>query len=146
MLGGTTEDWLSRLGVGLLLFGVAFLFRYAIDQNWMGPVVRVGFGVLLGAGLLGSGIRLSGHRRRSSQVLIGGGIATLYLTIFSAYQLYDLVGYLVAFTAMVAVTISAFVLSLQQKEAVLALIGVLRGYATPFLLTRGDGSVPALVI
>jgi len=146
MLGGTTEDWLSRLGVGLLLFGVAFLFRYAVDQNWMGPVVRVGFGALLGAVLLGSGIRLSGRRRRYSQVLIGGGIATLYLTIFSSYQLYDLVGYLVAFTAMVAVTISAFVLSLQQKQAVLALIGVLGGYATPFLLTRGDGSVPALVI
>lgn len=146
VLGASTEDWLSRLGVGLLLFGVAFLFRYAVDQNWLGPMVRVGFGGVLGAGLVGSGIRLSDRRRRYSQVLIGGGIATFYLTIFSAYQLYDLVGYLVAFTTMVAVTISAFVLSLQQKEPILALIGVLGGYATPFLLTRGDGSVTSLVI
>ena len=57
-----SEDWISRLGIALLLIGLAFLFKFGIDRGWVTPVVRVGFGVVLGAFLLGVGVRLRPQR------------------------------------------------------------------------------------
>jgi len=37
------EFWLNRSGIGLLLLGVAFLFKYSVDQGWLTPPVRVRF-------------------------------------------------------------------------------------------------------
>ncbi|HEU0054600.1 MAG TPA: DUF2339 domain-containing protein, partial [Longimicrobium sp.] len=39
-----SELWLNRLGIGMVLLGVALLFRYSIEQGWLTPAVRVGFG------------------------------------------------------------------------------------------------------
>jgi len=145
VLGTTTEDWLSRLGIALLLFGLAFLFRYAVEQNWLGPVVRVAFGAGMGSALFAGGLRLHDERPRFGQVLLGGSAATFYVTIFSAYQLYGLLDYLTAFAAMVAVTGLTFILAVRQNEAVMAVIGAVGAYATPFLLYTDAGSIPGLV-
>jgi uncharacterized membrane protein len=139
------EDWLGRIGIGLLLFGLVFLFKYSIDQGWLGPPVRVGFGAVLGAGLLAAGLRTYADRRALSQVLLGGSFATFYTTVFAAQQLYGLLPYGYAFAAMVAVTVVAFALSVWQDGAVLSVIGTAGGLATPFLLVSDAGSVPGLV-
>lgn len=141
----TSEYWLNKIGIGLVLFGVAFLFKYSVDQGWLTPAVRVGFGGILGVGLVVAGIRISADRRHFSQVLIGGGIATFYITVFAAFQLFSLISHPVAFTFMVSVTLLAFILSLQQNGAVLALIGAIGGLGTPFLLYTGAGNLPGLV-
>lgn len=141
----STEDWLSRIGIGLLLFGVAFLFRYTVDQGWLVPSVRVGFGAVLGGVLLAVGLRVFKARRRLGQVLLGGSSATFYVTVFAAYQFYGLMPYPYAFAAMVALTVLTFALAVQQNEAVLAVIGAIGGLATPFLLYTDAGSLPGLV-
>ena len=133
------------MGIGLLLFGVAFLFKYSIDQGWLTPSVRVGFGILLGIGLVVAGLRISTERKHFSQVLIGGGVATFYITGFAAFQILSLISHTVAFFFMILVTILAFFLSLRQDGVVLALIGVIGGLGTPFLLYTGSGSLPGLV-
>lgn len=141
----TSEYWLNKIGIGLVLFGVAFLFKYSVDQGWLTPPVRVGFGVILAVGLVVAGIRISTDRRHFSQVLIGGGIATFYITGFAAFQLFTLISHPVAFTFMVSVTLLAFILSLKLDGAVLALIGAIGGLGTPFLLYTGAGDLPGLI-
>ena len=140
-----SEDWLSRIGVGLLLFGLAFLFKYSVDQGWIGPAVRVAFGAALGVVLLGAGVALHGTRRRFGQVLMGGGIATGYATVFAAFQLYHFLSYSAAFGLMVIVTGAAFLLSVRYRDAILAIVATQGGLATPFLLYASGGSVPALM-
>lgn len=139
------EDWLGRIGIGLLLFGLVFLFKYSIDQGWLGPPVRVGFGVVLGGGLLAAGLRTYADRRALSQVLLGGSCATFYTTVFAAQQLYGLLPYGYAFAAMVSITVVAFAISVWQDGAVLSVVGTAGGLATPFLLVSETGSVPGLV-
>ncbi len=149
-LGGlrSGEWWLNKVGIALLLFGVAFLFKFSWDQGWLQalltPWVRVGVGLAIGAGLISIGFRVAGERRAFGQVLFGGGIGAFYITGFSAFQVLELVPYAVAFAFMVAVTVLAFALSLRQDEAVLSVIGVTGGLATPFLLYDESGSLTGL--
>lgn len=140
-----SEFWLRVVGIGLLLFAVAFLFRYAVEQGWLGPPVRVALGLLAGTVLLGLGVRIGDDRPEFSSVLLGGGIGAFYITGFAAFQLYDLVPHSAAFLFMVLNTVLAFVLSLRRDEAVLSLVGVLGGLGTPFLLNNGSGGPAGLV-
>jgi hypothetical protein len=139
--GLRSEDWLSYVGVGLFLFGLAFLFKYSVEQGWLVPTVRVGFGGLTGSVLLGAGLRIYADRQRLRQVLMGGSSATFYGTIFAAYQLYGLVSYPVAFGGMVAVTVITIVLGLGQDHASMAVIGTMGGLGTPFLLYADVGGM-----
>ncbi|MFQ5570390.1 MAG: DUF2339 domain-containing protein [Rhodothermales bacterium] len=140
-----SEDWLNKIGIALLLFGLAFLFKFGMDKGWLTPRVRIGFGLALGVFLLVVGLRLRPKRLRLGQVLLGGGIATFYVTLFSAFQLYSLISYPVAFAAMALVSLLGFVLAVHQEDAALGVIAILGGLGTPFLLYTGEGNVPGLV-
>ena len=140
------EWWLNKIGIGLLLFGAAFLFKFSVDQAWITPGVRVGIGIGLGALLVLLGLRVYADRRAFSQVLLGGGIGVFYITGYAAFQLYALVPYAAAFAFMVSVTALALLLSLHGDGPALALIGTSGGLGTPFILYAGDGSVGGLVL
>ena len=124
---------------------MAFLFKYSIDMGWLTEPVRIAFGLGLGTALLAIGLRFHKERRHFSHVLLGGSIATYYITGFAAFQLYHLVDYPVAFGYMALVTALAFVLSVRQSGVVLALIGAFGGLATPFLLYTDTVNVPGLM-
>jgi uncharacterized membrane protein len=139
------EYWLNKIGIGLLLLGLIFLYKYSVDQGWLVPLVRVAFGLTLGTALLAVGLRVYQGHRHFSQVVLGGGIAAYYTTGFAAFNLYALVAYPVAFAYMVSVTVLAVLLALRHDEVVLSVVGVAGALATPFLLYTGTENVPALV-
>lgn len=140
------EWWLGKVGIGLLLFGAAFLFKFSVEQDWITPTVRVGLGLALGALLVMLGLRVYAGRRSFSQVLLGGGVGIFYITGYAAFGMYALVPHAAAFGFMVLVTLMAFTLALRQDGAALALIGTLGGFGTPFLLYDGAGDVTGLVL
>ena len=78
---GESESWLGRIGIGLLLFALVFLFKYAIDSGWLIPSVRVGFGLALGIGLIVAAVRIHPRRRPFAQIPFGGGMASGTLRI-----------------------------------------------------------------
>lgn len=135
------EFWLSKVGIGLLLLGVAFLFKYSIDQGWITPVVRLGFGAAVGTALSAWGLRIHDSQRNLSRVLLGGGIGTFYMVGFAASQLYGLLSSPAALAYMAVVTSAAFVLSLREDEPLLTIVGTLGGVGTPFLLYPRTGSL-----
>jgi hypothetical protein len=143
------EWWLNKVGIALLLFGVAFLFKFSWDRGWLQvlltPWVRVGLGTTLGCALILFGLRI-GERRSFAAVLLGGGIGTLYITSFAAYGVLDLIPHAAAFAAMAVVTALAFALSVRQDEPVLSLVATVGGFATPFVLYTEDGTVAGLVL
>ncbi|SMO34750.1 DUF2339 domain-containing protein [Fodinibius sediminis] len=139
------EQWLNRIGMGLLLFGVVFLFKYSIDQGWLVPPVRSAIGLGIGSLLLGTGFGMRESMPPFRQVLLGGGIAVLYITGFATYQLYDFVPDMLTWAFMVAVTLLALSLSLQQNEPILSVTGMLGALGTPFMLYSGSGSIAMLM-
>jgi uncharacterized membrane protein len=140
-----SEFWLNKVGIGLLLLGLAFFFKYSIDRGWLNEQVRVGLGLALGSVLLGLGLVMHRHRPLFSQVLLGGSVASYYITGYAAYQLFNLVSYEVAFGFMALVTALAFALSIREDRPVLALIGVIGGLLTPFVLVAPSAQVLWLV-
>ncbi len=79
--------WLNRLGVGSLVFGVAFFILYSFQ--YLGPWVKLGIGFAAGLGLLLAGTWLE---RRSqfpwyARGLMGGGWAILYFTTYAMHHL-----------------------------------------------------------
>lgn len=135
------EFWLSKVGIGLLLLGVAFLFKYSIEQGWITPVVRVAAGAAVGVALTAWGLHVRATQRSLGRVLLGGGIAAFYMVGFAASQLYGLLPNSAALVYMAAVTSGAFLLSLREDEPLLTLVGTLGGVGTPFLLYPRTGSL-----
>src|SRR5699024_11267100 len=105
---------LNRIVIGLLLIGVAFLFKYSIDQGWLIPAVRSAIGLGIGLFLFISGLRMSGEMNPFRQILLGGGIAVFYITGFATYQLYSFLPGAIIWAFMIVVTLLALLLSLQQ--------------------------------
>lgn len=146
MLSADPGQWVNRLGIALLLLGAAFGFKYSIDRGWIGPALRVLFGLSLGAVLLLMSGRVRQARRGLSRVLAGGGIACGYLSIFAAFHLYLLIPHGVAFVAMSLVTVAAFAVAVRSDDAMASVIGTIGGLATPVLLSSGSGNLAGLIV
>lgn len=140
------EQWLNRIGITLLLIGVAFLFKYTIDQGWLIPPIRSAIGLGIGIVLFVSGLQMAADNKPLKQILLGGGIAVFYITGFATFQLYSFVPDLIIWSFMIVVTLLALSLSLQQDEAILSVVGMMGAFGTPFMLYTGEGSVISLML
>jgi uncharacterized membrane protein len=131
LLGG---NWLARIGVLALILGMGFFLRLAFDNNWIGETGRVAVGVLVGLGFLGAG-EFSKRRYPSwAQTLIGGGIAILYLSLYAAFALYQLLGTIPTFGLFCLVTVTASILALRYESKTIAVLGIFGGFTTPLVM------------
>ena len=137
--------WVARAGVVLLLVGVSFLVRMGVEQGWLTPAVRVTGGIVIGVALSAFGLRARASRPAYSQLLVGGGVVAFYLSAFGAWSVWHLVPYEAAFAFCVLTTVFAFAAAVRLSAEWLALLGVVGGYATPFMLFSPYSNVPALV-
>src|SRR5207302_7359592 len=108
---------------------------------------RIILGYLAAVAFVGAG---EVFRRRSGTAvfglyLTGGGLATLYLTTYAAFQLYDLLSQAVAFGLLVLVTILACLLALVYDTQWLAVLGLIGGFLTPVILSTGQGAQVVLM-
>ncbi|MBL0420862.1 DUF2339 domain-containing protein [Ramlibacter sp. AW1] len=131
-----------RIGVLVLFVGLAFLARYAIDHALLPPSVRLGAVALAGLGLLAAGWRLRHREGRGAYALTlqGGGSAALYLAVFAALRLYQLLPPGIAFAALALVCALAVGLALAQDTQALAVTAFAGGFAAPLLVSTGQGS------
>jgi uncharacterized membrane protein len=132
------STWLLRLGLVILVTGIGFFLKYSIDKGWIAPTGRVALAILVGAGMIVAGTRLLGSLYHLlGQGLMGGGIATLYFSIFAALNFYHLIGVYPAFALMALVTLCAGVLAVRFDSLLIAVLGIIGGYGTPILLSSG---------
>lgn len=129
-------NWINRIAVVTLICGAGFLFKYGIDNNWIGPAARVLLGILAGAIALGSGEWIQKRGLRIfAQGITGLGLALLYLSCWAASELYGLVPDLVSFPAMCLVTAGGGLLAMRHRAESVAGLGLVGGYLTPVLLS-----------
>jgi len=138
------ENLANKIGIGILVLGIGFFVKYAIDQDWINEIGRVAIGILCGGILLAIAHRMRKTFPGFSSVLVGGGIAVLYLTIAIAYHEYGIFGQTAAFVLMLFITAFTVVLSLGYDRMELAILSILGGFASPFMVSSGEGNFIAL--
>jgi uncharacterized membrane protein len=127
--------WFLYAAIATLVLGTSYFIKYAFENDWVTPPLRVALGALGGAALVEGGRRFAARGLGFfGQVLTGGGIAILYLSVYAAYDFYGLVGRASAFSLLVAVTATAAWRADAARSQSLALVAVLGGFATPFLV------------
>ena len=141
LFGGNT---IVKAGVGILFIGLAFLAKYASEHAHLPVEVRLAAIGAAAVVLLGFGWRLRTSRPDYAQVLQGGAVAVLYLTIFAAFRFYEVLPALAAFVLMVAVAALAAALAVLQDARALAIVGALGGFATPIIVSTGSNNHVAL--
>ena len=72
------------------------------------------------------------------------GIGVLYLSLYAAFQVYNLVPGSVAFAMMFAVTAATAVMAWTQDAEILAAFALIGGFTTPMLLSTGQNREVAL--
>ena len=135
-----------KAGVVVVLFGVGFFIKYAVDNELFTlPVwARLAALALFGLAMLGMGWRLRERREIYALSLQGGGLGILYLTTYAAFEFFALLPATVAFGAMVVVTVAAGLLAVIQNARTLIVLGVTGGFLAPVLAATETGNHVAL--
>ncbi|MGO9863252.1 MAG: DUF2339 domain-containing protein [Terriglobales bacterium] len=153
MLG---TNWLNKLGIVILVLGIAFFLAYQLKT--LGPAGKVLVGFLTAAVLLGAGIWFD--RKERYRVLaragVGGGWALAFFTAYAMYhvpaaqvlssQVIDLVLMLVVAAAMVAHTLRYRSQAVTGLAFLLAFLTVSISHSNVYSLSAGAVLAAGLVV
>jgi uncharacterized membrane protein len=149
-------NWLNKLGIGILVLGIAFFLAYELKE--FGPVGKVSVGWITSMVLLGGGIWLERNERYRilAWAEIGGGWALLFFTTYAMYHVPAtrvLTSEVADLTLMLAVTIAMVLHTLRYKSQsvtgiafLLAFLTVSISHSTVYSLTAGALLAAGLVV
>ncbi|MBL8857010.1 MAG: DUF2339 domain-containing protein [Planctomycetes bacterium] len=144
------ERWLGVRGAAVLggvvvaIAGLLFL-QYSIEHNLITGPMRVKIGAVIG--LLGFAGAVPLRKRgyvAVANAITGAGAALLYAVAWAAHVLYGMIGFPAAFVAMVAVTAACALFAARHGSLVIAVLGLVGGFATPIALSSGADRPVAL--
>ncbi|WP_421567491.1 DUF2339 domain-containing protein [Stenotrophomonas sp. PD6] len=149
---GTIKRWFTegnvpvKIGMLVLLAGVAALLKYASDQGWLNAPIELRLAAIASGALGGLvfGWKQRERRRLFALALQGGTIGILLLTIFAAFKRYDLLDPGLAFAMSILLIAGMGVLAVVQNSRTLAVLGILAGFMAPIWLSTGSGNHVAL--
>jgi uncharacterized membrane protein len=145
-----TARWGVWLGAATLLLAGVFLIRYMAEEGWLGPAVRCLALVVLGAGLIGLGLRwarrpITGLRLadQAPAALGAGGVVMLFGAAYAGSVLYSLVSPMAGFLLMAAASLAGLATALRLGQLVAA-VGIVGAFVTPLLVATDAPSWPGL--
>ncbi|AGB79384.1 putative membrane protein [Enterobacteriaceae bacterium strain FGI 57] len=135
---------LAKLGILLLFLGLSFLLRYTVEHALFPLELRLVATALCAVVLLAIGWRLRHKQRVYALILQGGATGVLYLTVFGAFRLWQMLPMTLAFALLVLICAASVGLAVLQNALSLAMLASLGGYLAPVLLSTGSGNYIAL--
>jgi uncharacterized membrane protein len=131
------ENLMSKIGIAILVLGIGYFVKYAIDKDYINESGRTAIGFIVGGGIIALAHRMRKDYKTFASILIGGGLAILYTTVTIAFQLYQLFPQAAAFAILIIITIFAVLLSLLYDKRELAIFSLIGGFASPFMIATG---------
>lgn len=138
------ENLINKIGILILVLGISFFVKYAIDKDWINEPARVGIGILCGALVMFVAHKLKANYKAFSSVFVAGAVGIFYLTIGIAFHDYHLFSQTVAFIIMVVITAFSALVSVSYNRKELAILTLIGGFAVPFMVSSGDGNYKIL--
>lgn len=138
------ENLINKIGILILVLGISFFVKFAIDKDWINEPARVGIGILCGGLVMAVAHKLKKNYAAFSSVLVAGAISIFYFTIAIAFHEYQLFSQTVAFIIMVVITIFSVLVSVSYNRQELAILSLIGGFAVPFMVSTGQGNYVVL--
>lgn len=138
------ENLINKIGILILVLGISFFVKYAIDKNWINETARVAIGILSGTLVMGVAHKLKKNYIAFSSVIVAGAISIYYFTIAIAFHDYHIFSQTVAFIIMVVITAFSAFVSINYNRQELAVLSLIGGFAVPFMLSTGQGNYVVL--
>ena len=132
--GGNT---LTRIGVVVLFFGVAFLLRY-FSEHFTFPIeLRLAAVAAGGFALIALGLRLARLRPGYGLSLSGAGAGILYLATYAAFRPYGVLPETTTIVLLVAVAVLTVGLAVRNDSQALAGLAIAGGFLAPMIVATG---------
>lgn len=145
--------WAVWVGGVALALGGAFLVRYAIEEDLLGPGARILAGLLFSLGLIAAGeylrrrqvVPLNSQAAYIPGVVTAAGTVALFATVYAAYALYDFLSPAQAFILLGLVGVATMYAAALHGPW-LAGLGLLGAYGTPLLVSSNEPNPWALAL
>ena len=136
------ENWPIKLGMLLLLVGLASGYRYLAARGYFNvPIeLRLVSVALAAIAALVFGYGKREEKRSFSLSVQGAALGALLLTVYASLQLYHVLNGPTAFTLMLIIVAVGVALAVLQDALWLALFATIGGFAAPILASTGGGS------
>lgn len=132
-------NWINRIGIILLLFGVATVMKYTYTY-WFNDYMKSISGFLFGGTMLAIGEWFNKRNKNLFALgLCGGGIGVLYLTVFSSYFLLRILNLPISIVVSILITLGSIALSLRYNSRTIAAISLIGGYLPFFSIVLIQG-------
>lgn len=138
------ENLINKIGILILVLGISFFVKFAIDKNWINETARVAIGILSGTLVMGIAHKLKKNYIAFSSVIVAGAISIYYFTIAIAFHDYHIFSQTVAFAIMVIITAFSAFVSINYNRQELAVLSLIGGFAVPFMVSSGQGNYAVL--
>jgi len=148
--GSTLEEkialvWFTRIGALALILGAAYFFKYAVDNEWIGPAGRVALGALAGVAVLAAAEAIRSRSRPIYvQAVLGAGAALLFVSAYASHALYRLVPAGAAFAAVAVVALLGGALAIRHRSEIVLVLSLVGGLLAPVFLSTGEDRPGAL--
>ncbi|MCR6109808.1 DUF2339 domain-containing protein [Bacillus sp. A301a_S52] len=121
-------NWINKLGILLIILGVAAAFRYSY-ATWFNDYAKAGLFSVLGVLMLVGGEWFFRKNKHTFALgIIGGGVAVLYGTIFFSYFSLQIISLIAALLFAIAVTAITLTISLRYESKTICTFGLIGGY------------------
>lgn len=134
----SSEAWLARIGIGLLLIGFLFFLKLSLDRGWITPLLQLIGGAAACVFLLIWGDRVSRERPSIGNLAFGGGIAGLIGVLAAGQHIYHLYGGVVTCVLSLLVGLACFGQALRRDSSVLCVLALIGTSISPFFLGLHD--------
>ncbi len=129
------RNWFAIIGSVALVLGLGFFLKLSFDNNWIGDTGRIVLGIAVGLALLGVGEYAQRRVPFWAQAVTAGGAAILYLSLYSAFALYQLIRPDAALVFLAVVVGLAGLLAIRYDSVVIGILGIIGAFIAPVLLS-----------
>ena len=128
------ENLLNKAGIFMLIVGVIMLINFGIDSGFIGNIGQLFIGFTFGGVLLGLSHRQRHSSKDLSAIYLVGGMVILYYSANLLFEYYSVGSQIWAYAINLLITLIAVILAIAHNRKTLALVSIIGGYITAFLV------------
>jgi hypothetical protein len=148
---GIDERWIGQrgflaIGVVALLMATGYLLKLSFDRGWISPVMRCTGGALLGFAVGAIGWRLHQRYRTYGAALIGAGAGIIYLSVWAACRLYEVIPTTTGIVGLALVSVALAMIAYAINIEALGTTAALGAFMAPVLLGSENANANLLLL